>query len=423
MTVRPINDCFFTDKERMTHGEAIALLKSRLSPIASLEAIPLEEALNRVAAAPVPATFPVPLHTNAAVDGYAVRYEDIARGWLPVFQRIAAGNLAPDPLEPTSAARIFTGAVMPAHADTVAMQEDCEVYGETVKLPPKLKQGANCRHAGEDLQQHDLVVQTGKRISAADLAALTSIGTSSLQVSNKLKVGILSSGAELREPSSADTQLRSGEVFDVNRPLLKALLSDLPVKVVDYGIVQDTAADVHAALLKASAECDVVLTSGGASLGAEDHMLAALDELGQRHMWQLAVKPGRPMMFGQMPKASGGDAYFFGLPGNPVAAMVCFLMYAHPAIRRLGGEDWFEPARFQVKANFDMQSRKPDRREFLRGSLSHKGGMAHATKYPRDGSGLISSLRESDGFIELSEDGAAVKQGQLISFIPFTAFR
>ena len=423
MTERPINDCFFTDKERMTHGEAIALLKSRLSPIASVSSVALSDALDRIAASPVAATFPVPLHTNAAVDGYAVRHEDIARGWLPVSQRIAAGDLSPQPLAPASAARIFTGAVMPADADTVAMQEDCEIDGNTVKLPPKLKRGANCRQAGEDVAPGDTVLHSGKRIGAADIAALTSIGSSSLKVFERLKVGILSTGAELREPQNGAPDLQMGEVYDVNRPLLHALLSNLPVDITDYGIIQDTSEDVAAALRLASSQCDIILTSGGASLGAEDHMLAALDDLGQRHMWQLAVKPGRPMMFGQIPKSSGGEAYFFGLPGNPVAAMVCFLMYAHPAIRRLAGEDWFEPMRFQVVAGFDMKARKPDRREFLRGRLSVQNGSTFATKYPRDGSGLISSLRESDGLIELSESGAAVTKGQLVDFIPFSAFR
>lgn len=423
MTKRPINDCFFTDKERMTHGEAIALLQERLAPIAATTTCSLADALGRIAAAPVTAKFPVPMHTNAAVDGYAVRHQDIAKGWLPVSQRIAAGDLDPSALTTGTAARIFTGAVMPSGAETVAMQEDCETDDDRVRLPAKLKSGANCRLVGEDVKTGDEVVKIGKRISAADIAALTSIGTHEMLLYRQLRVGILSTGEELREPTENAAALRSGEVYDVNRPLLKALLADLPVEMADYGIVDDTANAVRSTLSRATHECDVLLTSGGASLGAEDHILAALDELGQRHMWQLAVKPGRPMMFGQIPKSAGGDAYFFGLPGNPVAAMVCFLMYAHPSIRRLAGEDWFEPVRFQVRADFEMESRKPDRREFLRGSLVVKDGITRARKYPRDGSGLISSLRESDGLIELGEDGALFKDGDLVDFIPFSAFR
>ncbi|MCJ8310744.1 MAG: molybdopterin molybdotransferase MoeA [Hyphomicrobiales bacterium] len=419
-----IDDCFLHDKDRLRHDEALKLLQQRLSVIVATETVSTDQALGRVLAQDIGAPHKVPLHTNAAVDGYAFDSADFDGSPMPVSARIAAGDLAPEPLQPGTAVRIFTGAVMPAGAQTVAMQEDCSESDGRVQLPTGLKSGANCRKSGEDLQPGDLVVAKGKRIGAADLAALASIGIADVSVFKKLKVALYSNGNEMRVPGASDTALLPGEVYDANQPLLAALCANLPVELSRLGIIRDDAKAAEEAIAAARQEHDVIITTGGASRGAEDHMVTVLDKLGKRHLWQLAVKPGRPMMFGQLTRAdSPQPCLYFGLPGNPVAAMVCFLLYTQPALLRLAGADWQTPPRFKVPAAFSIAKKKPDRREFIRGKLvSGENGELFADKYGRDGSGLISSLRESDGLIEIPEEVISLEQGELVSFLPFSGF-
>ncbi len=420
---RPIDDCFLHDKDRLRHEEALALLDERLGAITAVEQIDLANALNRIVAEPIIAPHEVPLHTNAAVDGYAFAHTDLGPAALPVSARIAAGDLDPSTLVQGTAVRIFTGAPMPAGADTVAMQEDCSEENGRVTLPQALKNGANCRLAGEDLGVGDTVISSGSRLQPADIASLASVGCAKLSVHKKLRVICFSSGNEMRRVGSSQAPLRTGEVYDANWPLLSSLLSKLPVDLRDGGLLRDTADEVSVAIEKASKNYDVIITTGGASRGAEDHMLTTLDRLGKRHLWQLAVKPGRPMMFGQIPRSTGSDCLFFGLPGNPVAAMVCFLLYTRPALLRLAGSDWETPPRFRLPADFEISRKKPDRREFLRGILTQgDDGLLRVTKFARDGSGLISSLRESDGLIELPEDLTELKTGTPVNFIPFSSF-
>lgn len=420
---RLIDDCFLHDKDRLRHDEVLMLLQERLSPITGAEAVSLEEALGRIAAEDITAPHDVPLHTNAAVDGYAFARSDLGTKPFRVSQRIAAGDLDPSTLEAGTAARIFTGAPMPAGADTVAMQEDCTEDDSKVSLPGGLRKGANCRLAGEDLKVDDVVVRRGKRLGFADLAALASVGTANIHVHESLRVICFSSGNEMRRVGASGKPLRVGEVYDTNWPLLSSLMQRLPVDLTDGGVLGDTAEEVSSAIEAAADGFDIILTTGGASRGEEDHMLATLDKLGKRHLWQLAVKPGRPMMFGQIPRPSGTDCLFFGLPGNPVAAMVCFLLYTRPTLLRLAGADWETPQRFPLPADFKVTNKKPDRREFLRGILVQSDvGKMRVKKFPRDGSGLISSLREADGLIELPEEVTELEKGAPVSFIPFSSF-
>jgi molybdopterin molybdotransferase len=246
------------------------------------------------------------------------------------------------------------------------------------------------------------------------LAALAALGLAEVTCFARLKVALLASGDEIVRPPSA---LKAGQVYDANTPMLLGLIAGAGATAVDLGVLPDDAATVRQRLAEAAAAYDVIVTSGGASLGEEDHMVAALDALGKRHLWQLAIKPGRPMTFGQI-----GDAIVVGLPGNPVAVFVCFLLYVWPLLRRLGGAPWPEPRRFLLPARFDFPARKIGRREFWRGSLvAEPQGLAVA-KFPRDGSGLISGLRAADGLIEIPEDVSGVAWGDPVAFLPFSEF-
>ena len=390
-----LDDCFLHDRDRLRHDEALGML-SRLSPVIGRETVGLNGAFECVAAVSVAAPFDVPRHTNAAVDGYAYAHDGPRE--LSISARIAAGQ-TPEPLASGTAARIFTGAPLPEGADTVAMQEDCERNADTVRLPD-IARGRNVRAAGEDVRAGTAIIEPGRRLRAADIAALASFGLETVEVHERLRVALFSTGDELGQ-----------QVHDANRPMLRALSARLPVRLTDGGVLADDPVAVRDALSIAAETHDAILTTGGASRGEEDHVVATLDAIGRRQAWQIAVKPGRPLTFGRI-----GEAAFLGLPGNPVAAFVCFLLYARPALLRLAGAAWDEPERYALPAGFSLAS-KPDRREFLRGRVAN----GRLEKYPRDGSGLISSLRESDGLIEVPEDVTRVEEGDRLAFIPFTA--
>lgn len=416
---RLLDDCFLTDSERLRHDEALAILRERVSRVADPESVPLDRALGRILAEAVTSPRNVPASDNAAVDGYAYSHADYGAtgGFFPVTARVAAGHPSPAPLSVASAARIFTGAVMPDGADTVAMQEDCEAHVQDgrdfVVIPPGLKRGANRRKAGEDLAQGSTVAGPGMRLRPQEIAAIASTGRDSVQVFRRLRIALVSTGDEIVRPGQP---LAPGQVYDSNHFLLTALLASVDCAVSDAGVLPDEAEAVRAALLRLAAEHDAVLTTGGASRGEEDHLVTTLDAIGKRHLWQLAVKPGRPMSFGQI-----GDCPVVALPGNPVAAFVCFLLYVRPMLTLMGGGAWPEPQRFMVSADFDIEKRKTGRREFLRGRLvPGQDGRPAVRKFPHDGSGLITSLREADGLIEIAEDVPAVRRGDPVAFLPFS---
>jgi len=414
-----IDDCFLHDRDRLRHDEALAILKERVSPVVSPEAVPLGDAHGRILAAPITAPRNIPLNDNAAVDGYAFRHadHDPAGGFFRLQGLVAAGHPSEELLAPWAAARIFTGAVMPPGADTVAMQEDCETHSQDgqdfVIVPAGLKRGANRRLAGEDVREGSELLSPGTRLRPQDVAAIASTGAPEVSVYRRLKIALLSTGDEIRRPGSPLTE---GQVYDSNHYLLKALCETAGVEIVDLGVLADDADGISAALRDAAGRFDAILTTGGASRGEEDHLLSTLDALGSRHMWQLAIKPGRPMMFGQI-----GDCVVLGLPGNPVAAMVCFLLYVRPVLSVLGGGGFTEPQKFEVPADFHVSGKKQDRREFYRGILATDGdGRTVARKYGRDGSGLITSLREADGLIEIPENSTAIAVGEAVTFLPFS---
>jgi molybdopterin molybdotransferase len=286
-----------------------------------------------------------------------------------------------------------------------------------VAIPAGLKRGANVRKAGEDVKAGEVVLDAGAVLRPQDLAALASLGFAEVDCFRRLRVGIVSTGDEVRRGGAEGANLAAGHVFDANAPMLGPLIAGAGGVATDLGVFPDDLAQVKQRLARAASEFDVIVTSGGASRGEEDHVVAALDALGKRHMWQLAIKPGRPMSFGQI-----GDTVVLGLPGNPVAVFVCFLLYAWPLLRRMGGAAWPQPRRYRLPALFAFPDRKVGRREFWRGSLKETPDGMGVDKFARDGSGLISGLRAADGLIDIPEDVAQVRVGDPVAFIPFSEF-
>ena len=421
MTANLINDCFAHDRERLSHHEAIEILRGAIAPSVATEPVALDAAAGRILAERIAAPRPIPAHDNSAVDGYAFRsseYDPASGAQLTIAQRVAAGHPLATTPPARSAVRIFTGAAMPAGYDTVVMQEDVEVLGQStsgwVRIPPGLAPGANRRRAGEDVAEGHELVAAGARLRPQDIAAIASAGIAEIVCYERLRIAMFSSGDELIRPGA---DFAHGKVFDSNAPMLKALISETGAIVDDLGVLPDERDVVRQRIAEASQSYQLIATSGGASLGEEDHIVAALEALGRRHLWQIAIKPGRPMTFGQV-----GRSIFIGLPGNPVAVFVCFLLYAWPLVLRLSGRAWPEPRRWRLKAGFSVVGKKTGRREFWRGILRNTPDGLLVDKFRHDGSGLITSLVEADGLIEVGENVNEVRAGDEVDFIPFTEF-
>jgi molybdopterin molybdotransferase len=415
------DDCFAGADALMSVEAALALLAERIHCVAEPVAVPLAAALDRVLAADVIASHNVPPHDNSAVDGYAVYLDDLDDAGttrLPVTGRAAAGHPLGRAQKRGEAVRIFTGAVMPrgpdgiAGPDTVMMQEDCILEGATVAINPGIKRGANRRKAGEDIQAGAIVLRAGQRLRPQDLGLAASLGLTTLTVRRALEVAVFSTGDELCDPGAAAPP---GSVYDANRVTLAALLTRLGCRVGDLGILPDRRDAIESALESAAQRYDALITSGGMSTGEEDHVKAAVTSLGSLHFWRLAIKPGRPLALGQI----GGKA-FIGLPGNPVAMMVTFLRFARPVLLRLMGASEIEPVLYRVRADFDHK-KKDGRREWVRARLVADGaGGLVAKKFPRDGAGILSSMVESDGLVELPESMTRLAAGSMVDFLPFS---
>jgi molybdopterin molybdotransferase len=400
------DDCFAFGGELMSAAAALALLNEKLVPVTEAERVALKDAAGRILAEPLVATRDVPPADNVAVDGYAVRFADLAPGGetvLPITGRATAGHPLRDDVPAQSAIRVFTGALLPQGTDTVLMQEDCKVEHGRVTIPAGIKRGANCREAGEDIKAGSLVL-------AAGLAA--SLGLTSLSVYRPLRVALFSTGDELREPGDG---LSLGAIYDANRYTLQALLQGLGAQVSDLGIVADKPDTTRAALAQAAQTHDLVLTSGGVSTGEEDHVRAAVEALGKLHFWRLAIKPGRPVAMGQI-----GRVPFVGLPGNPVAVMVTFFLLARPLMLLLAGANDPGPKLYRVRAGFEYKKR-PNRTEYVRARLVRDGeGGWIAEKFARDGAGILTSMVESDGLAEIAEGVTKLEPGMPVDFLPFS---
>jgi molybdopterin molybdotransferase len=411
-----VDDCFLHDRERLTHDEAISLIMERVGAVAGVETVALEHAARRILAEDVAAPRDVPGFTNAAVDGYAFAHASLGASdtRLKVTMRIAAGEEIKGGLKSGEAARIFTGARLPEGADTCVMQEDVRIEGEEIAVPGGIKRHANRRKAGEDVKAGEKVVARGTALRPQEIAAIASTGAGSVKCFERLKVALISTGNELVRPGE---NLRRSGVYDSNHFMLRALLAITGAEIDDFGIVADERSAVDAAISEAARRCDAIFSTGGASRGEADHIVQAILDMGVLHGWQLAVKPGRPLAMGQI-----GDKVFLGLPGNPVAVFVTFLLYGLPVLARLQGKSWQPPQRYPLRAGFSFRGKKQDRREFWRGWVEAREEGPRVHKFERDGSGLISGLRQASGFIEVPEHITDIEEGDLVAFIPFTEF-
>lgn len=414
MTLRPpplTNDCFAMP--RGAHwtpvDQALTHLRDNLRVITPIIDCPVGVAAGLILAEPAIALRSHPPTPNSAVDGYGFAHASITPGpqILPLVDgRSAAGVPYVGHVPLGHAIRILTGAVLPDGVDTVILQEDVNTDGSTLAFHGDLKPGANCRSAGEDMLAGDTILPMGRRLTPADLGTLSAAGIANVQVRQRLRVGILSTGDELRNPGDP---AGPGQIYDANRPMLTALMSQWGYDAVDLGLAADTNDAVTQALDRGAEQVDIILTSGGASAGDEDHVSRLLAQTGSMALWRVAIKPGRPLALGLW-----RDVPVFGLPGNPVAAYVCALIFASPALSLLAGAGWRDPIRLQIPAAF-AKSKKPGRREYLRARL--RDGQVEI--FPSEGSGRVSGLSWSDGLVELEDPAQSIAPGDLVTYLPY----
>ena len=408
------NDCFALPPgvNWTPVDEALERLRSRLLPVVGIEpAVPLSRVNGRILASDVYAPRAHPPSNNSAVDGYALAgpITDVPCVLPLVNGRSAAGGPYTGQVPAGHAIRILTGAVIPAGTDTVVLEEDCEVKDGQLYLNGTLKAGANARKAGEDIQAQQRILTAATRLTPTQISVLASVGVESVDVCQRLRVGVLSTGDEVKPVGSPVTDW---QIYDANRPMLSALVTQLGYELVDLGHVLDRAEDVREALERGASLCDLILTSGGVSAGDEDHVSKTLKAHGEISNWRIAIKPGRPLalaMFQQTPVV--------GLPGNPVAAWVCALRFGAPAMALLAGGDWFEPRSYALPANFS-KNKKPGRSEMLRARV--RDGQVEV--FSSEGSGRVTGLAWSEGLVELDESAQQIEPGTPVRFIPYASF-
>jgi len=393
--------------------EALAFLLEGARPVAETEKIPTLAATGRVLAQAQQSTFSVPSMDNTSMDGYAVYAADCASGEarLPVSQRIPAGCV-PQPLVRGTAARIFTGAPIPPGADAVVMQEQCAQDGDAVIVKHRPKPGEWVRRVGEDIRAGSEILAAGLKLRPQDTGLAASVGIAALPLFRRLKVAVFFTGDELVMPGEP---LPLGSIYNSNRFTLNGLLRMLGCEVTDYGIVPDQLEATREVLRQAAAEHDLIVTSGGVSVGEEDHIKPAVEAEGKLGMWKIAVKPGRPLAFGEVNAGGSRKAHFIGLPGNPVSSFVTFLVFVRPFILRCQGVVRVEPLCYSLRADFDWT--KPDaRREFLRVKLNAAGGL---DLYANQSSAVLSSAVWGDGFID-NPAKLAIRRGDMVKFLPYS---
>jgi len=403
--------CFSNSADMLSVDEAIVALLQNVQPVTATEPLALMDAGNRVLATDITSTIDVPGFDNSAMDGYAFNSSDMERAQtegLEITQRIPAGTTG-TALQPGSAARIFTGAPVPAGVDTVAMQEICRIENNRMVLEKPVSAGANIRPRGNDIATGDTILERGSVLRAAQLGLAASVGIGSVEVYRTLKVAIFSTGDELVQPG---TPLAAGQIYNSNRYQMSALLQAQGCEVIDLGTVPDTFEATRQALLEGQQQADMVMTSGGVSVGEEDHVKAALQSVGELTLWRIRMKPGKPLAFGKI-----GDTPFIGLPGNPVSAFVTFLLFARPYLQVMQGRTAAEPLSYPVQAGFSYHAKH--RREYVRVRLRRDAEILIAESFARQGSDVMRSVAWSDGLVEVAED-SSIEPGDTVRFLPFS---
>jgi molybdopterin molybdotransferase len=410
------DDCFAFGGPMMSVDQAVAMIAARVTAVRDVESISLAAADGRILASGIAAPLPLPPFTNSAVDGYAVRSDDLAQmeeQAFPVAGRVQAGASAQRPVEPGHAMRIFTGAPMPPGADTVFMQEDVRLDQGSVVLPAGLKPGANVRLLGEDIPAGHPALAAGQRLRPQDVALAAAFGLTHVDVRRRIRVAVFSTGDELVSPGAARG---ATQLFDSNRFMLMAMLARLGCEVSDLGILRDDRAALAEALKRVAEAHDLILTTGGVSTGEEDHVKASVEDVGTLVLWRMAIKPGRPVAMGMI-----GGTPFIGLPGNPVASFVTFVHVVRPTVLALAGAMQQPLVPTPVRAAFAYR-KKIDRREYVRVNLRRgDDGALEAVKFPREGAGLLSSLVDTDGLVELGEQITLVQPGQMVGFLSYAS--
>jgi len=396
------------NKGLLSVDEALAVLLAGAKPVEEIESVLTMQATNRVLARAQTSTMDVPPMDNSAMDGYAVRAADVKapEARLRVAQKIMAGAVG-KPLEPGTAARIFTGAPVPPGADAVVMQEFCAADGDHVVVKKVPKAGDWIRRIGQDIRKGSEILPAGKRLLPQDCGLAASVGIRTLPVYRRVRMGLFFTGDELAMPGEP---LAPGRIYNSSRFTLNGLASMFGCEVRDYGIVPDTLEATRAMLRRAAAECDVIVTSGGVSVGEADYVKPAAEAEGSLLMWKIAMKPGRPLAFGKV-----GKAAFLGLPGNPVSSFVTFLLFVRPYVLKTQGIAQVEPRAIAARADFDWH--EPDaRREFLRARWNAQGGL---DLYPTQDSAVLASTAWADGLVD-NPPNRAIRKGDSVRFLPYS---
>ncbi|MCG8378872.1 MAG: molybdopterin molybdotransferase MoeA [Proteobacteria bacterium] len=397
------------DPESITPDQALAKIFATLLSITKTESLPIRDTLGRILATDIKSDINVPSGRNSAMDGYAINAEDLPAEGVNTLKLIGssfAGSPFNGELHKGECVRIMTGAIMPEGTDTVVIQEHTEVNDDHISIGPDTKPGSNVRQAGEDLAMGDLVLEKGMKLTPADIGLLASLGIADVEVYRKLKVAFFSTGDELR---SIGEELEDGMIYDSNRYTLYGMLSRLGVEIIDMGVVKDDRDLMGKAFEEAAGNVDVLITSGGVSVGEADYVKETLIKHGEVDFWKVAMKPGRPLTFGKL-----DSTYFFGLPGNPVSVMVTFYQFVQPALRKLAGENATLPVMMKVPCVSRLKKR-PGRVEYQRGILEHdESGRLVVRKTGMQGSGILRSMADANCFIVLSLESEGVKPEDMV---------
>jgi len=406
-------DPFETDA--ISVDEARQTIFDHINPIQSSVKVALREALNQYLAEDIISSIDVPPHTNAAMDGYALAGNDLPTENNTSY-KVSGSSFAGVPTDETyekgNVIRIMTGAVMPANTDTVIPQELVDIMNDgTIQINTEHRSGQNVRHPGEDIAKGATIFKKGHRISAADLGIIASLGKGEVNILRRPRVAFFSTGDELK---SIGETLNEGDIYDSNRYTLFALLKNLDVEIIDLGVIKDTQEGIEKAFIDAAKSADIVITSGGVSVGEADFIKPTLKKLGDTHFWKIAMKPGRPLTFG-----SYHDSSFFGLPGNPVAVMVTFMQFVQPAIKYLASGAIETPLMIKASSKQDIKKR-PGRTEFIRGIVAQtENGELEVKLTGKQGSGILMSMSLANCFIHLSSESAGVEEGEMVQIVPF----